>query len=148
VKTVVITNATLLHRPGVQEALGFLDSHNGEIWAKLEAGTEEYYQLIERTRIPLERVIRNISMAGTKRPIVIQSLFMNMHGQPPPPAEIDAYIAQLNRLCEMSCQIKLVQVYTVARQTAEKFVSPLSSAELEQIAQRVRDIGLKAETYC
>ena len=49
VKLVVITNATLFHRPRVIEALRFLDDHNGEIWAKLEAGTESYYRQIERT---------------------------------------------------------------------------------------------------
>src|SRR4029079_630944 len=42
---VVITNATLFHRPDVQRALKFLDHHNGEIWAKLDAGTEAYYRL-------------------------------------------------------------------------------------------------------
>src|SRR3954464_14058904 len=36
VKIVVITNATMLHRPQVQEALAFLDQHNGEIWGKLD----------------------------------------------------------------------------------------------------------------
>jgi len=39
-KLVVITNATLFHQPRVQRALEFLDHHNGEIWAKLDAGTE------------------------------------------------------------------------------------------------------------
>src|SRR5437763_6556886 len=43
VKLVLITNATMLHRPRLCEALGILDANNGEIWAKLEAGTEAYY---------------------------------------------------------------------------------------------------------
>src|SRR5688572_9670676 len=34
-KIVMITNATLLQRPAVAKALKFLDSHHGEIWAKL-----------------------------------------------------------------------------------------------------------------
>src|SRR2546421_3678324 len=45
VKMVLITNATMFHRPKVREALAVLDANNGEIWAKLEAGTEAYYQL-------------------------------------------------------------------------------------------------------
>ncbi|MFM7590867.1 MAG: radical SAM protein, partial [Isosphaeraceae bacterium] len=35
VKMVLITNATMFHRPRVQQALATLDANNGEIWAKL-----------------------------------------------------------------------------------------------------------------
>src|SRR5262249_8510713 len=47
VKLVLITNASMLHKPGVRQALTVLDAHQGEIWAKLEAGTEEYYRQVE-----------------------------------------------------------------------------------------------------
>ena len=45
-----------------------LDSNQGEIWAKLEAGTETYYQLIERTPVPFDRVLQNITAAAQVRP--------------------------------------------------------------------------------
>ena len=35
--------------------------------------------------------------------------------------------------------LKSVQVYTVARQPAESFVEPLENAELDGIAQTIRD---------
>ena len=50
---VLITNASMFHREHVQRGLAILDENNGEIWAKLEAGTEEYYKLVDRTTIPL-----------------------------------------------------------------------------------------------
>lgn len=146
-KIIVITNATLLHQPAVFEALKFLDRHNGEIWAKLEAGTDEYYQLVERTKIQQKRVLDNILAAGRVRPIVIQSLFMNIHGAPPPAAEIDAYIQRLRDLREGACQIKLVQVYTVARQTAESYVTPLAAGLLDSITEKVRALDLNAEAF-
>jgi len=147
VKIVVITNATLFHRPVVKKALAFLDQHNGEIWAKLDAGTDEYYRLVERTTIPLQRVIDNIADAGRVRPVVIQSLFMQIHGEQPPSWEIVAYIERLRDLISAGCQIKLVQVYTVARRVAESFVTPLPDAALDQIAQHVRALNLPVETY-
>src|SRR5215475_12134184 len=52
VKMVLITNASMFHRPHVKRGLATLDAHEGEIWAKLEAGTDEYYHLVERTPIP------------------------------------------------------------------------------------------------
>jgi wyosine [tRNA(Phe)-imidazoG37] synthetase (radical SAM superfamily) len=147
VKVVVITNATLLHRPGIVDALAFLDGRNGEIWAKLEAGTDAYYQRVERTNIPLQRVIDNIADAGRARPIVIQSLFMRLHGEPTPLSEIDAYIERLGELLGRGCQIKLVQVYTTARATHEPFVSPLEEPMLQRITDRVRTLGLAAECF-
>jgi wyosine [tRNA(Phe)-imidazoG37] synthetase (radical SAM superfamily) len=148
VKIVTITNATLLHRPKVAEALALLDQHNGEIWAKLDAGTEEYYRLIERTSIPLARVLENILAAGKVRPIVIQSLFMRVNGVGPEDAEISEYVSRLRELVAGGCQIKLVQIYTVARTTAEAYVTPLSDEEVDGIAERVRgETGLNVEQY-
>jgi wyosine [tRNA(Phe)-imidazoG37] synthetase (radical SAM superfamily) len=146
-KIVVITNATLLDRPPVAEALAFLDSHRGEIWAKLDAGTETYYQQVDRTKVPLARVLANLRDCGRARPIVVQSLFMRLHGEPPPASELDAYIERLRELVAEGCRIRLVQVYTTARQTTEAYVTPLADAELDAISERVRAIGLVAETY-
>jgi len=148
VKIVVITNATLFHQPRVAEALAYLDGHNGEIWAKLEAGTEAYYRRIERTSISLQRVLFNILAAGRVRPIVIQSLFMRLDDQGPPPEEIEAYVQRLNELAAGGCRIKLVQVYTVARQTAVAGCTPLAEADLDEISARVREATeLAVETY-
>ena len=147
VKILLITNATLFHHPHVARALDFLDAHNGEIWAKLDAGTQAYYQLVERTKIPLRRVLDNLLLAGRARPIVIQSLFMKLHGQPPPASEIDAYVQRLGELRDAGCQVKLVQVYTTARGTAEAYVEPLENAALDAIAEKVRSLGLIAEAY-
>ena len=66
VKMVLITNATMFHRPAVREALAVLDANNGEVWAKLDAGTEAYYQQIDRTTIPLRRVLDNITEAAQR----------------------------------------------------------------------------------
>jgi wyosine [tRNA(Phe)-imidazoG37] synthetase (radical SAM superfamily) len=146
-KLVVITNATLFHQPRVQRALSFLDTANGELWCKLDAGTEPYYQLVERTAVPYQRVLDNLLSAGRVRPIVIQTLFMHVHGEPPPPAEIDAYLGRLRDLVAGGCQIKLVQIYTVARGTAESYVAPLSRDQVDTIVARVRDLGLTCEGY-
>lgn len=146
-KIVVITNATLLHRPPVQEALEFLDRHNGEIWAKLDAGTEAYYRQVERTSIPLQRILDNIAACGRTRPIVIQSLFMNLNGRPPGDVEVNAYVDRLRELLARGTRIKLVQVYTVARRTTEDWVTPLPKALLDDISARARTAGVPVETY-
>jgi wyosine [tRNA(Phe)-imidazoG37] synthetase (radical SAM superfamily) len=148
VKLVLITNVTQFHKPRVREALSVLDANNGEIWAKLEAGTEEYYQLVDRTTIPFRRVLDNITEAATARPVVIQALFLRMHGEPPTPAELDAFCDRLQEIVQAGGRIRLVQVYTVARQPAEAYVAALTNAEVDGIVERVRRrTGLAAEAF-
>jgi wyosine [tRNA(Phe)-imidazoG37] synthetase (radical SAM superfamily) len=148
VKMVLITNASMFHRPAVERGLAILDAHNGEIWAKLETGTEEYYQLVERTKVPFRRVLDNIASAAQRRPLVIQSLFMRIKGDPPPSAEIAAFSDRLNEITAAGGAIKLVQVYTVARQPAESFVAALTHAEVDAIVETVRQrTGLPAEPF-
>src|SRR5438128_8089189 len=87
VKIVLITNASMFHRPHVERGLEILDKNQGEIWAKLEAGTDEYYKLVERTPIPFRQILDNITAAARVRPLVIQALFMRIAGEPPPAVE-------------------------------------------------------------
>jgi wyosine [tRNA(Phe)-imidazoG37] synthetase (radical SAM superfamily) len=145
VKMVLITNASMFHRPVVERGLALLDANNGEIWAKLDAGTEAYYKLVERTVIPFRQVLDNLTAAAQVRPLVIQSLFMRIAGEPPSAAELEAFCARLNEITAAGGALKLVQIYTVARKPAEGFVEPLTDAEVDAIVRLVGDrTGLKA----
>ena len=148
VKMVLITNASMFHRPAVERGLKILDENNGEIWAKLDAGTDAYYQLIERTKIPFRQVLDNITRAAQVRPLVIQSLFMRVNGEPPTADEITAFCERLKEIVAAGGTLNLVQVYTVARPPAESFVTPLSREELQRIAdQVVATTGVPAEVF-
>jgi wyosine [tRNA(Phe)-imidazoG37] synthetase (radical SAM superfamily) len=148
VKMVLITNASMFHRPHVQRGLAILDENNGEIWAKLEAGTEEYFKLVDRTPIPFRQILDNITTAAKVRPLVIQALFMRVAGEPPPAAELAAFCDRLNEITAAGGRLKLVQVYTVARKPTESYVTPLSNAEVDAIVELVRGrTGLAAKAF-
>ena len=148
VKLVLITNATMFHKTQVQAALALLNSNNGEIWAKLEAGTEAYYQQVDRTTIPFQRVLDNIREEARRAALVIQAMFLRIHEQPPTEAELQAFCERLNEIVQAGGQIKLVQIYTVARVPAETYVSPLSRTEVDQIVEMVqRRTKLPAEAF-
>ncbi|MBI1368975.1 MAG: radical SAM protein [Planctomycetes bacterium] len=149
VKLIVLSNMTMAHRPAVQRGFAVLDQNNGEIWAKLEAGTQAYYELVDRSAVKLDRIVSNILDAGRLRPIVIQSMFMKLRGEPIPDAEFNTYLDRLAHLVAHGCQIKLVQLYTIARQTAESYATPLSDAQLDALAARLhaRLPQLPAQTF-
>ncbi|HET6882584.1 MAG TPA: radical SAM protein [Pirellulales bacterium] len=138
VKMVLITNASMFHKPAVTRGLQILDANQGEIWAKLDAGSEDYYRLVERTTIPFRRILDNITAAARIRPLVIQSLFMRIAGEAPTREEQMAYCQRLKEITAAGGRLKLVQVYTVARPPAESFVTPLSNAEVDALCELVR----------
>jgi wyosine [tRNA(Phe)-imidazoG37] synthetase (radical SAM superfamily) len=148
VKMVLITNASMFHRPHVQRGLAILDANQGEIWAKLEAGTEEYFHLIDRTPIPFKQILDNITAAAQVRPLVIQALFMRVQDSPPMSEELAAFCDRLNEIVAAGGKLSLVQIYTVARQPTESYVTPLADAEVDAIVQLVRErTGLQAAAY-
>ncbi len=148
VKMVLITNASMFHRPHVQRGLEILDAHNGQIWAKLEAGTEEYFRLVDRTSIPFQQILDNITLVARQRPIVIQALFMRIQGEPPSAAELDAFGERLNEIGAHGGQLELIQVYTVARTPAESFVTALTDEEVDDLVDRLRrQTGLSVQGF-
>ncbi len=148
VKMVLISNASMFHRPHVVRGLEILDANQGEIWAKLDAGTQDYYQLIERTPIPLSQVLENITSAARVRPIVIQSLFMRVSAQPPSQAELEAYCDRLSEILAAGGQLSLIQIYTIARRPAESCVTPLPDAEVDAIVELVQSrVGVPAAAF-
>ncbi|MCH8251530.1 MAG: radical SAM protein [Planctomycetes bacterium] len=146
-KIVLITDACYLLRPEVEVGLTVMDENNGEIWAKLDAGTEAHYRRVNRPNYPIAHVIANIIAAARVRPIVIQSLFMRLDGVGPGDAEITAYVDRLRDITRAGGTIDRVQVYTLARAPAEAFVSALAVGEVDRIAARVRDAGLSVEAF-
>lgn len=150
-KIIVISNASQFHRPPFQRALPILDANGGEVWAKLDAGTEELFQRINHPYpvVPLRRILDNILAVARGRPVVIQSLFFRLDGAAPSEAAMDAYCHRLQEIIHGGGKIRLVQVYTIARAPSSLQARPLERQELDAIAQKVRAVvsPVPVETY-
>ncbi|MBN2021648.1 MAG: radical SAM protein [Pirellulales bacterium] len=148
VKLVLITNATLLGAPRVRQALQTLMANHGEIWAKLDAGTEAYYRRVARSAVPFEQILANLTDAARRWPIVIQSLFMRIDGRAPELEEQQAYCDRLSEIVASGGRLADVQIHTIARQPAEPWVAPLSDAEIDALGALVRRrTGLVASLF-
>jgi wyosine [tRNA(Phe)-imidazoG37] synthetase (radical SAM superfamily) len=146
-KLVLITNASGLDRPEVAEGLRLFTLRD-EVWAKLEAGTQEYMNRVNRPDCPLEKILANLLFVARQRPVVIQSLFPSIGGEAPPVSEIEAYVRRLGTLKEAGAQIQLVQIYSATRPTAHSECIHLPLRTLSHIAQRVREVtGLRSEVF-
>lgn len=147
-KLVLITNSTLLDRVPVLEGIGHLLSKKGEIWAKVDAGTEEWFQKVNISRIPLDKIEANLITLGRHHPFTIQTMFHGWDGMPPPEIEIDAYIERLNRIKGSGSVIREIQLYTLARKPARMSCTPLPFAFLESVRNRiVSELSIHAHVY-
>ncbi len=151
VKLVVITNATRLSSPQFERALSILDRNNGEIWVKLDAGTEEYFQLVNRPvgNITLDNIVSDITHLARARPVVIQTLMFRLDGANPPGAEIEAYCRRLDSILNAGGEIALVQLHTVARKPASDSVTAIPNELLDALAATITKSvkGINVETF-
>ena len=144
VKIVLITNASALHRVPVRTALEEMLQNNGEIWAKLDAGTPEFFQTVSRSKVSFQTICDNLTHFTQDFPVVIQTCFLALHGQGPSSEEIRHYSERLNALGK----VLHVQIYTVARNTPEDWATPLDNGPLDDIAETVRQqTGLEVHTF-
>lgn len=147
-KIVVLTNATLLDRPGVQEALDLLHAHAGQVWAKLDAGTEPHYWRTNRCPISFRKILDNIALASKRWRVVIQSMWLRFDNQDPDPAEVAALADRLGEIVGAGGRIEAVQVYTLARQPVESYVTPLAEDGLRDVARMIEGrTGLPVEVF-
>jgi wyosine [tRNA(Phe)-imidazoG37] synthetase (radical SAM superfamily) len=146
-KLVLLTNATGLDLPHVQHGLKHF-TRSDEVWAKLDGGTQAYVNKVNRSAVPLERILSNILLLGRQRPVVIQSLFPAINEEEPPLEEIDQYSRRLLELKNAGAQISLVQIYSATRPSPNSESGHLPLKVLSRIAQTVRQItGLTAEVF-
>lgn len=146
-KLVLITNGTGLDLPHVQQGLKYF-TKSDEIWAKLDGGTQAYVNKVNRSEVPLEKVLANILTIGRQRPVVVQSLFPAINDEEPPLEEIEQYAHRLMELKNGGADISLVQIYSATRPSANSACGHLPLKVLSRIAGTVRQAtGLKAEVF-
>jgi wyosine [tRNA(Phe)-imidazoG37] synthetase (radical SAM superfamily) len=136
-KLVLITDSAGLDKGTVKRGLELMSAHNGEFWCKLDAGTEPYYRLVNRSAVRFERILTNLRDTARAHLIIIQSLFLRVHGEPMPTAELSAYCDRLNEIVKAGGRIREVHAYTIARPTPEPWATKLTADELQAIAATI-----------
>ena len=150
VPVILITNGSGLGRTEMRDAHDLFATRGGLFWIKLDAGTESFYRAVCRTAVPFGRILTNLAGAARRHPVVVQSMFfLSDELGPPSPREIQAWAGRLTGVVRKGGSLVAVQVYTVARETMEAGVHPLSADALEEIAQAARPVlkGVSVEIY-
>jgi wyosine [tRNA(Phe)-imidazoG37] synthetase (radical SAM superfamily) len=120
------------------EGLGYLS----EIWGKLDAGTDEFLQFIDRPQknVNIATIENNLKSIVSKHPLRIQTMLCEAKGRIPSEAEIACYAQIVQRIYETNPKNLLsVQLYSVARQAAENSVKPLPREFLENVKKTIEE---------
>ncbi len=150
VKLVLITNGSMLHKESVRAGLARMAKSNGEVWFKLDGGTETDRLAINSLAVPDSRVGRNLGQCAELVTTRIQTCMFARHGAPPNEASIQAYLGLLKSQLESRIPIKDVMLYGLARPSAQEEASELSELSDEWLltmAARINDLGLPVTTY-
>jgi len=143
-KLVVITNGTGLLQPEIFSMLEKKAAKNTSlnIWLKLDAGTPEWYQKINRSQIPHKELIEKIKEFTSRAPVTIQTMLCGINGEPPPEAEAKAWLNLVQELAasaESGGNIRKVQLYGKARPAPEDpLACELPAEYLEERAASLR----------
>lgn len=137
-KLVLITNSTRLQSETTRQGLETLMDNGGEIWAKLDAGTEVYYREVNRSLVPYSHILENLVATSKRWAITLQTLFMEWKGQRISEGDLEGYIECVRYLLESGGQLQGIQAYTIARPTPEAEARPLRADILDAIATRLR----------
>ncbi|SEL38981.1 radical SAM protein [Nitrosovibrio tenuis] len=133
-KLVLITNGSLIDRPGVQRGLHRMSELNGEVWFKLDSATREGRQSINNTKMSLIRMRENLRLAASLCPTWLQTCVFHIDGISPAQEESNAYLKLLDEFLQEGVPLKGVLLYGLARPSTQP-----EAARLTKISQEWMD---------
>lgn len=145
VKTVLITNGSLIHRKNVILGIEKLADINGEVWFKIDRATPDGIRSINDTRANKSRMVSNLNAASRACPTWIQTCLFKVDGMNPSGAELDAYVDLIQELQTRDIPFKGILLYGLARQSFQPEaarLAPVESAWFEGFSGRLRELGV------
>jgi len=141
VKTVLITNGSLLHRGDVQHGIRSMAKINGEVWFKLDRASEEGMHLVNDTKTSMNKVRDNLIASILLCPTWLQTCWFALDGDPPSRQDEDDYLGFVSALLRDGHRPQGVLLYSLARPSMQAEAPRLSALSAEQLQVFADHIG-------
>jgi len=142
-KIALLSNATLLYNKRIMDALTKIELNI----QKLDSGSEEMFLLINNPIIDIKfsDIINQLTMFQGK--VIIQTLFlrgefMGKQIDNTSKSEVSLWLNHISKI-----KPSLVMLYPIARSTTAKSLQKIPVDDLNLIAAKVREQGIKAQVY-
>jgi wyosine [tRNA(Phe)-imidazoG37] synthetase (radical SAM superfamily) len=143
-KTVLITNGSLLFRDSVQLGLRHLALINGEVWFKLDRASSEGMQHVNDTHTSMDKVRNNLIASIACCPTWLQTCWFTVEGKIPTRQDENDYLEFVASLLHEGHKLQGVLLYSLARpslQPESTKLSALPEEYLQAFAERIRELG-------
>ena len=148
-KTVLITNGSLIHRANVQAGLQKIAALNGEIWFKFDRASPGERRRINNTTISLKKIQENLNIAASICPTWLQTCVFQFDGRPPADDEVSSYLAFIRQLLECQIPFRGVLLYGLARPSLQPEASRLAAVEpawFKDFEAKIRALGVTVKS--
>jgi len=145
INIVLITNGSYVHRPEVMRGLERMAQHRGQVWFKLDAGSNAGIARINGVSLSVERQMQQLDAVAGLCPTWIQTCMFAWDGKQPEEGEIAAYVDFLNAAQQRGIQLEGVLLYGLARpsmQAEAVHLSKLPDAWMQSLCTRIESLGL------
>ncbi len=145
IKTILITNGSLLHRPTVQQGLRDMAMLNGEVWFKLDRASAPGMKLVNDTNATMSQVRKNLVSAIECCPTWLQTCWFVLDGMAPSRKDEDDYLEFVESLLRDGYALQGVLLYSLARPSQQPEAGRLSGMTVDQLqnfADRLISMGV------
>jgi histidinol dehydrogenase len=141
-KLVLITNGAGLLQPDIFSLLRDA-APTMDIWLKLDAGTPQWYQKMNRSAIPFDELMAKIKEFASCVPVTIQTMLCEIEGQAPSEDEARAWetlVLELYAAGKGKGRLRKVQIYGKARPSPD---DPMACAlPVEYLEERAASLRM------
>ena len=144
VKTVLITNGSLIHQKDVQLGIRRIKTITGEVWFKVDSVTKEGVARINDSPFSLRKTSSNLETVASLCDTWIQTCVFDFDGLPPSEHEQNSYLKFLRDVA-LNAKVRGVLLYGVARKSYQPEaprISRLDLSWLESFSKKILNLGL------
>jgi len=144
VKTVLITNGSLIHQKDVQLGIRRIKTITGEVWFKVDSVTKEGVARINDSPFSLRKTSSNLETVASLCDTWIQTCVFDFDGLPPSEHEQNSYLKFLRDVA-LNANVRGVLLYGVARKSYQPEaprISRLDLSWLESFSKKILNLGL------
>lgn len=143
VKLRLITNGSRVMHPEVQIGLRSIAEEEGEVWFKVDGGSQKAISQINDVQLTPHSVSQRLAVCAGLAPTWVQTCVFSMDGAAPDERWLRDYLAILDAAGQ--ARLKGVLLYGLARASMQPEagkLSRLSEDQMEVIASAIRRVGL------
>jgi len=148
INIVLISNGSYVHRPEVLRGLDLMAAHRGQVWFKIDAGTDAQISRINGVNLGVERMVQQLKTVAAHCPTWIQTCMFAWDGESPSDNGVQAYLDVLQTAIAQGIVLQGVLLYGIARpsmQPEAKHISELSEDWMLAMKQHIETLGLKVK---